>query len=582
MVASSSSQRSTIGALTRAKNAAAALGFALAASACGACGGASSGASPPPSTPDGADRASPPQAEKTEKTEENVAEIVARAEAALDAKDYDRAESLAKEAIDADASGSPDAYVVLGEVALARRAPGRALALFEKAMAIDPSDAWATTSAAEALTQLARKEDARKLLRRFVDAHADAADADVYDALAWAEHEANDVKRAEAAFQSALRVSSDGDAEAHYGLAVLAADRGDAKTTERELRAALALEPERWEKLKTDDAFQDVRGAPGMRALFAKKPPPAAPRDKPKPRGGRAPRASATPETPASGAKSADVEPTPGPAVSVDGEQLGRVTYAGARVDLSLSKALAFFPQAEILHVAPATDADQDLLRTYAGGGIILRPSDTWTFEAGATYSPIVQHLESIGGRVSASKELGAEGRENADVEIELALEVTRFRWDDGLGPAGPALVQSHAEAIVLVRATSRLELTPRAMYFLYDQALDHAVGDRLGSALVFANVGAFAPPRALVGLRVGYVTTAWLTPLLAADQIFYAYGSGDATELLAGAKLTLHKGFAITAAGGALLNRASGPIVPAEDADKTLPVAILQLDVEL
>jgi tetratricopeptide (TPR) repeat protein len=191
-----------------------------------------------------------------------------RAHAALDAKDYDGAEKLAREVVAHDDKDA-DAYVVLGDVKLARHANDEALALFDKAIAIDPADDWATVRACEALGALGRHAEARDRLRAFAAAHAKASE-DLYDALGWAELDGHDPARAEAAFRRALEVTGDKDADAWYGLALVAADKGDAAAAERALRECFARDPARRIEASKEDGLDSVRSSPGIRALFTK------------------------------------------------------------------------------------------------------------------------------------------------------------------------------------------------------------------------------------------------------------------------------------------------------------------------
>jgi hypothetical protein len=268
---------------------------------------------------------------------------------------------------------------------------------------------------------------------------------------------------------------------------------------------------------------------------------------------------------------------------SASADQLGRVTYLTARVDVPVVPRLSIAPQAELLRVNKATAEDRTIVREMFGLGATYRPSDTWSVELTGMYGPRAFDIESAEAMLAVSHEVGADWEHNVRprAEIELALGVGRFHWEDGLGPAGPDVTQLMIEAKELWRVTHRLELTPQGMFFLYDKSLDRAVGDRLGSAMVLARVGAFAPPLALAGARAGYIVTPWLTPLVEVDEILYASRSGDATELLGGA--TLHFGGSRAGwllAGGVLLNRAHGALVPDELANKSLPVAMTELQI--
>ncbi|HEV3193013.1 MAG TPA: tetratricopeptide repeat protein [Polyangiaceae bacterium] len=504
--------------------------------------------------------ASPGGAIASPPSDRDVARLVDDARAAADAKEYDRAARLAEQAINADPRSYPEAYRVLGEVALAKHEPAAALARYEAAAALEPDQGWPVAGAAEALTALGRKEEARTRLRDFIAAHPNA-DSDAYDGLAWAEYEVGHTAAAQAAFRAALKASHDEDADAHYGLAVLAADREDAATAASELRAVLAIEPERWDALKNDDAFAGIRNAPPIRALLAKKP-----KEKPKQKS----------------SSSAD-EPAPGAVLDTEIEQLGRVTYAGARADIPVGPMFALSPKTELVRVGAADSSESDSLHTYFGLGGSVRLG-SWTLSGSGLYGPLSDDIEAVGGRLVVAADFGSVEADDGPptVELELSAVATHFRWADGLGPAGDDLLQVYGDAEVLVRPTPRFELTPRFAYFRYDKALDKASGRRVGSVFVLSEIGAFAPPRALAGARIGYAVHPRVTPFVEGTEILYAYGSGDATEALGGARVELEKSWTVTVSGGALLNRTTGPLVSAADRDQVLPLVRVALELTL
>ena len=177
--------------------------------------------------------------EKEEKDEDepDLDGVVKEAENALAAKDYARARKLAESVLAKDPEGYPYAMVVLSEV----------------------------------LDQLGRKDEARQRLRAFVAAHP-KTDPDVYDALGWAELDGGNEAKGEAAFRAALQAAGDkGDEDAYYGLAIVAADHGDAKATAQNLEAAFAINPARRIEASKDDGFASVRSKPPVAALFTKK-----------------------------------------------------------------------------------------------------------------------------------------------------------------------------------------------------------------------------------------------------------------------------------------------------------------------
>jgi tetratricopeptide (TPR) repeat protein len=196
--------------------------------------------------------------------------LMKKAEGALEAKNMDEAEKDARAVIGADPKGYGAAYAVLGEVEASRGAWADALRDFEKGLALEPNEDSTMVHVAEALEELGKKTEARDRLRAYAAAHAEAS-SDLDDALGWAELEGKDAARAEAAFRAALKATGDKDADAFYGLAVIAADRNDARATEKALSAVFALEPERRIEASKDEAFADVRRSPVVKALFTKK-----------------------------------------------------------------------------------------------------------------------------------------------------------------------------------------------------------------------------------------------------------------------------------------------------------------------
>ncbi len=196
--------------------------------------------------------------------------IMKKAVAALEARDFAEADKLAREVIAIDPKGYPYAYVILGDVALESRDYAAALENYKKAMELDPKDGWAAQRAATALQKQKKPLEARALLRKFTDQNPDT-DADTWDALGWMEMELGDTKKAEHAFNEALRVSEGRDAEAWYGLALIYAQRQDAKGTEKALAALFALQPERRLVIERDPTFFRMRIHGNVAALFSPK-----------------------------------------------------------------------------------------------------------------------------------------------------------------------------------------------------------------------------------------------------------------------------------------------------------------------
>jgi tetratricopeptide (TPR) repeat protein len=205
-------------------------------------------------------------AEDDEK-EPDVDALADKADAALEAKDYPTAKKLAEQVVALDPKGYPNAYVVLGDVAVAGGDAKGAVPLYQKAVSLDATDAWAVERLAEALTSLDRAKEARDLLRRFVTAHSDA-DADLFDALGTAELDTGHPREARAAFESALKANAR-DVDAFYGLALVAAAVNRPKDAVLAIKTLLALDPGRKGDVAREPAFEKVRKSAGLRALFA-------------------------------------------------------------------------------------------------------------------------------------------------------------------------------------------------------------------------------------------------------------------------------------------------------------------------
>jgi len=275
-------------------------------------------------------------------------------------------------------------------------------------------------------------------------------------------------------------------------------------------------------------------------------------------------------------------EATPSVAAGIGGTQVGHVTYAGARVDVPLSKKWSIIPQAAILRVQPLNDGDPVTVNSYLGAGLGYRPGEGWSMEASAVYGPRAWGLMSIGGAFSVSKEVGADWPNDTPpwVTIESSVAVTRFDWADGNGPAGQDIVQGYLEAQALFQAGRHFQITPKGMFFVYDHTLTNAQGERLGTVSTLARIGTYAP-LAMVGLRLGYVIGGWLTPFVEGQQIAYAASIGDAQRIVGGARAKLGRDAALTAYGGAILNHVSGPLVPTDEVAALQNVPIVGLEAE-
>lgn len=273
-------------------------------------------------------------------------------------------------------------------------------------------------------------------------------------------------------------------------------------------------------------------------------------------------------------------EETPPVSAGVAGSQTGLVTYAGARVDVPLSKRFSLIPQFAMLNVAPYRSGDPNTFVPYFGGGVGYRPAPTWSIEASALYGARVRDLMSVSGTLGVTKEFGADWAHDVPppVALELALGTSYFDWANGLGPAGSTIVQGWLQGQLLWRATRRLHVTPRAMGFAYDHSLAGATGAALGSVTVLAQVGSYAP-RAVFGGRVGYLIGTRVFPFVDGQEILYAEGIGNGTQLAGGLRYDIATTAHVMAMGGLLWNRVGGPLVPAAYDLSRVPVAALELE---
>jgi tetratricopeptide (TPR) repeat protein len=196
-------------------------------------------------------------------------EVEARkAIAALEVGDLDVAEKWAQIVIAKNPRDYPYAYVVLGDVELARGHAQAAYDAYAKALSLDPDDAWTVQRAAQALVKLGKRDAARMLLRGWLTKH-DASDVDAWNALGWLDFDAADSAAAKDSFERACRLSGGKDPESWYGLAVIAARRSDTREAVRTLTALFALQPERRLVVERDPAFFRLRWWADVAALFA-------------------------------------------------------------------------------------------------------------------------------------------------------------------------------------------------------------------------------------------------------------------------------------------------------------------------
>lgn len=255
---------------------------------------------------------------------------------------------------------------------------------------------------------------------------------------------------------------------------------------------------------------------------------------------------------------------TPPPTAGVAVNRVGHVTYTGARVDVPTSARFSVIPQAAFLHIAPYASGDPTVFVPYVGGGAGFRPAQGWNTEASVLYGPMAHGIESWSAIVSVAREFGGDWAHDVapPITVQLAGAWNRFRWASGEGPAGETITQFFLQAEALWRATPRLHVMPRGMAFFYDKSLTGAVGPRLGTISVLAQVGVYAP-QWMGGGRVGYLIGQRVFPFVDVQRIRYASEVGNGTQLAGGLKVLLGKQSSVMALGGVLWNQVSGPLVP-------------------
>jgi hypothetical protein len=269
--------------------------------------------------------------------------------------------------------------------------------------------------------------------------------------------------------------------------------------------------------------------------------------------------------------------------VGVGATNVGRVTYAGTRIDVPIAQRWSLIPQAALLNVRPSDPTATSSTNVYVGGGIGFRPADDWQLETSVIYGPQAFGLKSIGGSFSVAKEFGADWSRDQPppATVQLTASATRFEWANGNGPAGSDVVQGYLQAQVFFLAGKRLQITPKGMLFVYDKTLSQAQGQRLGTVSALARIGSYAP-RAMVGARLGYLIGTWLTPFVDGEEIFYVEDIGSAQRLVGGARFRVAREMYVAGYGGAIVNHVGGPLVAPDENLRTVPVVGLELELSL
>lgn len=199
--------------------------------------------------------------------------LMAKAKQAASAYQLDRAWALAQKVWERSPSSNPEAAVILGDISMERDHLDDAISWYQKALDLRSSEGWILVRIADALGKQSKKNEARKALESYRSSHA-RLDVDVCEALGWLCLDDNDLKAAENAFECAVQASSQTSTDGYYGLAILAALRHDATATAQALASLLLIAPEKLDEVKADEAFEDMRDDPRVKAVLS---PPSAP-----------------------------------------------------------------------------------------------------------------------------------------------------------------------------------------------------------------------------------------------------------------------------------------------------------------
>lgn len=286
-----------------------------------------------------------------------------------------------------------------------------------------------------------------------------------------------------------------------------------------------------------------------------------------------------TSDAPASAPGEEEME-TPRPAAGAGVSHVGHVTYGEGRVDVPLSARWSLIPAAAFLSITPYSATDSRTWYPYAGGGVGFRPMTGWGIEATTMIGPRTHGLATVTGNLGVSHDIGADWEHDIPppLTVEAILSATQMSWENGLGPAGPNLLQAYVQGQVTIRAINRLTFAPRGMYFVYDKSLDNAIGPRLGTVSTLARIGSYAP-RASFGFRAAYLIDTFLSPIVDVEHIVYAGDIGNGTSLLAGGKVKLRDRTTFMLAAGAIFNRVGGTLVPPEYALGAVPMVLSEME---
>jgi tetratricopeptide (TPR) repeat protein len=203
-------------------------------------------------------------------SEENdsTEELMAKAKHAASEHQLERAWALSHRVWERDSAHNSEAAVILGDICFERESFEEALDWYRKAQEVKPNEGWIAVRISEVLGKQNKKNEARKELEAFRASHM-TLDVDVCEALGWLCLDDSDLVPAESAFQCAVTASSNTSVDGYYGLAILAAQRHDAAATAQALDSLLEIAPEKLGEVKADEAFDDVRDDPRVKAVLS-------------------------------------------------------------------------------------------------------------------------------------------------------------------------------------------------------------------------------------------------------------------------------------------------------------------------
>jgi hypothetical protein len=238
-------------------------------------------------------------------------------------------------------------------------------------------------------------------------------------------------------------------------------------------------------------------------------------------------------------------------------------SYAG--VEVPIASRLSLTADASLVQVRPGAAAPADARATLhpeLGLGAGFQLSEDVTVSVAGYFAPRADDVSSVGGEASLEVEGGDELHDGRDRRwgLEATVGTTRYAFtslDAGATSTGVAR-QHYAEIAASLWPFAALRLQPHASVYAYQSALSLDESVVLGALTHDEHSGTRAP-RWRAGARATYGDGWAVRPWVEANAIGYASGAGHATELLAGAALTLGEHAHALVGGGVALDRVTG-----------------------